>query len=124
MSARIKLKKLKKEMELVRNNCSRIEEDAKYEKRRCYRLLKENIVEIGTFVELYPCDTMRGAVDCLNNNVRKATDSIVRKYSEHLAEFVHNQLVTKYALNNFSTICIRLLAPAINEEHVKVDVRK
>lgn len=124
MSARLKLKKLKKEMELVRNNCSRIEEDAKCEKRRCYRLLKENIIEIGAFAELYPCDTMRGAVDCLNNNVRRATDSIVRKYSEHLAEFIHNQLVTIYALNRFSTIGIRLLAPAINEEHVKVDVRK
>ncbi len=124
MSARLKLKKLKREMELVRNNCSRLEEDAKYEKRRCYRLLKENIIEIGAFAELYPCDTMRGAVDCLNNNVRRATESIVRKYSEHLAEFVHNQLVTKYALNSFSTFCVRLLAPAINEEHIKVDVRK
>ena len=123
MSARLKLKKLKREIELVRNDCSKREEDAKYEKLRCYRLLKENIQEIGAFAELYPCDTMSGAVDCLKNNVRRVTDSIVRKYSEHLAEFVHNQLVTKYALNSVSTFCVRLLAPAINEEHIKVDVR-
>ena len=47
MSARLKLKKLKREMEFVRNDCSKREEEAKYEKLRCYRLLKENIQEIG-----------------------------------------------------------------------------
>ena len=123
MSARLKLKKLKKEMEFVRNDCSRLEEEAKYEKRRCYRLLQENIQEIGAFAELYTCETRSVAVECLNYNVRKVTDAIVRKYSEQLAEFVRNQLVTKYALNGFSTIGVRLLAPAINEEHIKVDVR-
>lgn len=85
--------------------------------------LKENIQEIGAFAELYPCDTMRGAVDCLKYNVYKITDSIVRKYSEQLAEFVQEQLTTKYALNRFSTVNVCLLAPALNEDHVKVKVR-
>lgn len=124
MSARLKLKKLKREMELVRNDCSKLEEEAKYEKRRCYRLLQENIQEIGAFAELYPCETMREAAICLDYNVREVTDAIVRKYSKQLAEFVRNQLVTKYALNSFSTIGVRLLAPAINEEHIKVEVRR
>ena len=51
MSARLKLKKLKREMEFIRNDCSKREEEAKYEKLRCYRLLKENIQEIGAFAE-------------------------------------------------------------------------
>jgi hypothetical protein len=123
MSARLKLKKLKREIEFIRNDCSKREEEAKYEKLRCYRLLEENIQEIGAFAELYPCDTMRGAVDCLKYNVYKITDSIVRKYSEQLAEFVQEQLTTKYALNRFSTVNVYLLAPALNEDHVKVKVR-
>ncbi len=123
MSARLKLKKLKREMEFVRNDCSKREEEAKYEKLRCYRLLEENIQEIGAFAELYPCDTMRGAVDCLKYNVYKITDSIVRKYSEQLAEFVQKQLTTKYVLNKFSTVNVCLLAPALNEDHIKVKVR-
>jgi len=123
MSARLKLKKLKREMEFVRNYCSKREEEAKYEKLRCYRLLEENIQEIRAFAELYPFDTMRGAVDCLKYNVHKITDYIVRKYSEQLAEFVQKQLTTKYVLNRFSTVDVCLLAPALNEDHVKVKVR-
>lgn len=119
MSSRLKLKKLKREMELVRNDCSRLEEEAKYEKRRCYRLLQENIQEIGAFAELYPCETMREAAICLDYNVRKVTDAIVRKYSKQLEEFVRNQLVTKYALNSFSTIDNDkiLFVPAKHRDH-------
>ena len=123
MSARLKLKKLKREMEFVRNDCSKREEEAKYEKLRCYRLLEENIQKIGALAELYPCDTMRGAVDCLKYNVYKITNSIVRKYSEQLAEFVQKQLTTKYVLNRFSKVDVCLLAPALNEDHIKVKVR-
>lgn len=124
MSARLKLKKLKKEMELIETHCRMREYEAKLVQTKCNRLLQENIQEIGAFVELYPCETMRGAAICLDYNVREVTDAIVRKYSKQLAEFVRNQLVTKYALNSFSTIDVRLLAPAINEEHIKVELRR
>lgn len=124
MSARLKLKKLKREMEFVRSNCERREAEAMYEKRRCYKLLQENIIEISSFAELYPCEMMRSAVDCLDYNVRKITDSIVRKYAEQLAEYVRNQLITKYALNKFSTFCVRLLAPSLNENHIKVEIKE
>ena len=124
MSARLKLKKLKRQMEFVRSSCEQRELDAINEKRRCYKLFEENILEIATFVELYPCDMMSSAVDCIDYNVRKATDSIVRKYAEHLAEYVRNQLMTKYALNKFSTFCVRLLAPSLNEEHIKVEIKE
>lgn len=124
MSARLKLKKLKKEMEFVRSNCEQREEEAMYEKRRCYKLLQENIVEIGAFAELYPCELMRSAVDCLDYNVRKITDSIVRKYAEKLADYVRDQLMTKYALNKFSTFGVRLIAPSLNENHIKVEIKE
>lgn len=47
MSARLKLKKLKIQLEFVRDACRRRELDAAYEKARCHKLLRENIVEIG-----------------------------------------------------------------------------
>ncbi len=124
MSARLKLKKLKREMETVTTRCKMREYEAVLLQRKCHRLLQENIQEIGVSLELCPYDMKRAAVDYLNFSVRKATASIVRKYAEQLADFVYNQLVTKYALDIFSLVNVRLLAPAINEEHVKVDVRK
>lgn len=124
MSARLKLKKLKRDMEAVTTHCRMREYEAILLQRKCYRLLQENIQEIGVSPELYPFDTMRGTVDYLKFAVRKATASIVRKYAEQLADFVHNQLVTKYALDIFSLVDVRLLAPAINEEHIKINIKK
>lgn len=124
MSARLKLKKLKKEIESIRYNCQKREEEAMYEKRRCHKLLQENIVEIGAIAELYPCELMRSAVDCLDYNVYKITDSIVRKYAEQLANYVRDQLTRKYALNKFSTFGVRLFAPSLNENHIKVEIKE
>lgn len=124
MSARLKLKKLKRKMEFICNNCKIREEEALHEKRRCYKLLQENIIEIGAIAELYPVDMMRSAVDCLDYNVRKVTDSIVRKYAEQLAEYVRNQLTTKYVFNKFSTFGVKLLAPSLNENHIKVEIKE
>lgn len=123
MSARLKLKKLKKEMELVETHCRMREYEARLVQYKYNRLLKNNIQQIAARAELYPCDTMRSAVDCLDYNVRKVADSIVRKYAEELAEYVRNQLTTKYRLTKFSAFGVRFLAPAINEEHVEVDVK-
>lgn len=124
MSARLKLKKLKKEMEFVQQCCRIRENEAEFVKRRYIKLMQENIVEISSFAELYPFEMMQDAVDCLDYNVRKITDSIVRKYAEHLAEYVRNQLTTKYALNKFSTFGVRLIAPLLNEEHIKVEIKE
>lgn len=124
MSARLKLKKLKHEMEVVTTRCRMREYEATLLQRKCHRLLQENIQEIGVSLELCPYDMKRSAVDYLKFSVRKATASIVRKYAEQLADFVYNQLVTKYALDIFSLVNVRLLAPAITEEHIKIDVRK
>lgn len=123
MSARLKLKKLKKEMEIVEIHCGMREYEARLVQYKYERLLKCGIQEICARAELYPCDTIRSAVDCLDYNVRKVTDTIVRKYAEQLAEYVQNQLMTKYRLTKFSAFGVRLLAPAITEEHIKVDVR-
>jgi hypothetical protein len=111
-------------MEFVQQCCRIRENEAKFLKHKCLKLLQENIIEISCFAELYPCDMMRSAVDCLDYNVHKITDSIVRKYAEQLADYVRDQLTRKYALNKFSTFGVRLLAPSLNEEHIKVEIKE
>lgn len=123
MSARLKLKKLKRELELVRTHCNVRESEARYEKARWNKLLNTNIQQIGAYVELYPCETMIGAVDHLKYSVYKVSDAIARKYTEQLADFVHKQLTEKYVLTKFSEFDVELLVPAITEEHIKVTVR-
>ena len=124
MSARLKLKKLKREIEIIRSECERREQEAMYEKHRCYKLLQENIIELSIYTKLYPCDMMCSALDCLDSSVRKVTDCLARKYAEQLADYVRDQLTRKYALNKFSTFAVRLLAPSLNEEHVKVEIKE
>lgn len=122
MSARLKLKKLQREITAIKQSCRAREYKAMCEQRRCRKLLEENIREIQAYAELHPVDTMRCAVQQLNYNVNKVADAIVRKYTERLAEYIRNQLLTKYVLSKFSIIAVSLLAPALNDEHIKVEV--
>lgn len=123
MSARLKLKKLKRHMEYLDRCRSRAEAEARYEKVRCYNLLQKNVVEIGACVDLYPADTYRAANECLNANIRAVTSAIVREYTQQLTEYVRDELLSKYAFNSFGRFSVTLLAPAINENHIKVKVR-
>jgi hypothetical protein len=124
MSARLKLKKLKTQLEFIRDACKRRELDAEYEKARCHKLLRENIVEIGALADLPPARTYQQATEYLDCTVRKVSHAIVYKYTEQLAEYIHDQLLKKYMLNNFATFGVRLLAPALTEDHIKIDIKE
>lgn len=124
MSARLKLKKLKKQMEFVRSNCEMREAEARYEKARCYNLLHKNILEIGAVADMYPADTYRAAVQILDFNTHAIASAIVRKYTEQLAEYVRNRLTSKYKFDKFATFGVRLLAPALTEDHIKIDIKE
>lgn len=60
----------------------------------------------------------------LKTQLEFVRDAIVRKYTEQLAEYIHDQLRTKYMFNNFATFGIRLLAPALTEDHIKIDLKE
>lgn len=122
MSARLKLKKLKRQLEFVRCHCEMREAKARYETNRCYNLLQKNILNIGAITEMLPIDTYQAAITQLDSNVYAVADAIVRKYTEHLAEYVHNQLTSKYMFNRFTIVGVRLLAPALTEDHIKIDI--
>lgn len=123
MSARLKLKKLKFQMECVRDTCKRREAEARYEKNRCYNLLQKNILEIEAITTMLPVNTYRAAITQLDSNVHAVADAIVRKYTEQLAEYVRNQLTSKYMFNKFATFGVRLLAPALTEDHINIDIK-
>ena len=124
MSARLKLKKLKIQLEFVRDACRRRRLDAEYEKAKYHKLLLENIIEIGALVNLPPACTYQQATEYLDCAVRKASHAIVCKYTEQLAEYAHNQLSRKYMFNNFTTFGVRLFAPALTEDHIKIDIKE
>ena len=124
MSARLKLKKLKMQMKFICDNCELREAEARYEKLRCYNLLQKNILEVGAFTEMYPAETYQYATQQLDNSVREISDAIVRKYTEQLAEYVRDQLTSKYMFNRFATFGVRLLAPALTEDHIKIDIKE
>ena len=108
-------------MEFVQQCCGIRENEAEFLKHKCIKLLKENIIEISCFAELYPCDMMRSAVDCLDYNVHKITDYIVRKYAEHLADYVREPVELKICVKQvFNIQCKTTLHLRWNEEHIKV----
>ena len=124
MSARLKLKKLKLRMKYIVDNCKLREAEARYEVVRVHKLLYDNTMQIESRVEFFPMNTMRGAVDCLNVNVRALSDAIVRKYTERLATYVHDKLLKEHMFNNFTVFGVRLIAPALTEDHIEVFIKE
>ena len=124
MSARLKLKKLKRELEAVETRCRMREYEAKLVQCKCNRLLKDNIQEIGALAELYPADTYRDATACLDNSVRAVANAIICKYTKRLSEYVRNKLTSKYMFNKFGKYGVRLMAPTLNEDHIKIDIKE
>ena len=124
MSARLKLKKLKLQTKYILDNCRLREAEARYEVVRVHKLLHDNTMQIESRVEFYPMNTMRDAVDCLNYNVRAVSDSIVRKYTERLAAYVHDKLREEYMFNKFAVFGVRLTAPALTEDHIEVFIKE
>ena len=122
MSARLQLKKARWLIEFLRKDCVTLMSEVSSEKTRCFNLLKKHLVEIVSCAELSQADTYLEANSCLNANVRAVTDAIVRKYTEQLSEYVRNELMSKYKLNRFRKFEVRLLAPALNEDHIKVKI--
>ena len=124
MSARLKLKKLKLRMKYIVDNCKLREAEARYEVVRVHKLLYDNTMQIESRVEFFPMNTMRGAVDCLNFNVRAVSDAIARKYTERLAAYIHDKLRKEYMLNKFTVFGVRLTAPALTEDHIEVFIKE
>lgn len=116
MSARLKLKKLKKRIEIIES----YGRECEYEMARIRSIMEDNIQQIGVDYEIPPMSTMRDAMEITDMTINKLADSIVRAYTETLATFIKHKLYQLSFTRNFQRISVRFFAPKINDEHVKL----
>lgn len=116
MSARLKLKNLKKRIETIESYGRHCE----YEMARMRRILEDNVQQIGVDYEIPPMSTMRDAMEITDMTINKLTDSIVRAYTETLATFIKHKIYQLHFTRTFQRISVRFFAPKINDEHVKL----
>lgn len=116
MSARLKLKNLRKQL-------SRLQSEAEYSKWYYDHLVRRDIQQVSAMVKLKPVDMHRDAVIMLHSEINAAVRAIVSKYAEHLSEYIRDQLIRKYSLQQFSEFRIDLLAAAITKDHIKICTR-
>lgn len=116
MSARLKLKKLKKRIETIES----YGRECEYEMARMHRILEDNIQQIGIDYEIPPMSTMQSAVEITDMTINKVADSIIRAYTETLATFIKHKLYQLHFTRTFQRISVRFFAPKINDEHVKL----
>lgn len=123
MSARLKLKNLKKRIATIRSDCEMRESAARYEAFRYRKLVTENIQQVCALCRLEPTDMYRDAQLILHSHTSAAVRAIVSKYVEHLSEYVYKRLADKYSVSHFSEFTIELVAAAITEDHIKIHTR-
>ena len=116
MSARLKLKNLKKRIEIIESYGRHCE----YEMARMRRILEDNVQQIGVDFEIPPISTVYNAVEISDMTINKLADSIVRAYTETLATFIKHKIYQLHFTHTFQRVSVRFIAPKINGEHVKL----
>lgn len=116
MSARLKLKKLKKRIEIIESYGHACE----HEMARIRSIMEDNIQQIGVDYEIPPMSTIQGAMEITDMTINKLADSIIRAYTETLATFIKHKIYQLHFTRTFQRISVRFFAPKINDEHVKL----
>lgn len=98
MSARLKLKKLKKQMEFLDRYCRRIQAEARYEKARCYNLLQKNILKIVAYGDLYPADAFNAARQIYELQTRTLKNKLYRFYMYLRFDDTKGDIVKQWSL--------------------------
>lgn len=116
MSARLKLKNLKKRIEVIESYGRHCE----YEMRHMRRIMEDNVQQIGIDYEIPPMSTIQSATEITDMTINKLADSIIRAYTETLATFIKRKIYQLHFTRTFQRISVRFIAPKINDEHVKL----
>lgn len=98
MSARLKLKKLKKRIEAIES----YEREYEYEMARMRRILEDNIQQISVDFEIPPMSTMQSAMEITDMTINKLADSIIRAYTETLATFIKHKIYQLHFTRTFN----------------------
>lgn len=117
MSARLKLKNLKKRISAIESYSRHCE----YEMNRVKNILAHDMQTIGCNLELTPADTMRDAIGTLERTLNKAAYQISNTWAKQLETYVRNSIMDNYRLDRFSTLAIRVLLPKPRADFVKVE---
>lgn len=117
MSARLKLKNLKKRIEAIESYSRHCE----YEMNRVKNILSHDMQTIGCNLELTPADTMRDAMRTLERNLHEAARQISNTWTRQLEAYVRDQIIDNYHLDKFEALAIRVFLPKPTTNFVKVE---
>lgn len=117
MSARLKLKNLKKRISAIELHSR----DCEYEMNRIKNILMHDMQTIGCNLELEPVDMMRDALIVLERNVHEASRQISNTWTRQLEAYIRDCIVNNYRLNNFRALAIRVFLPKPTADFVKVE---
>lgn len=117
MSARLKLKNLKKRMETIESYGRHCE----FEIKRLENILSRNMQAIGCNIELEPADTLRDAVRVLERNLHEAARQISITWTRQIAAYLRDCIIDKYRFDTFRSLAIRVFLPKPTADFVKVE---
>lgn len=117
MSARLKLKNLKKRIESTESYAKHCE----YEMNRVKAILSHDMQTIGCDLELEPADMMCDAIKILEYNVHKAGREIANTWARQLESYIRDCITNNYRLSNFRALAIRVFLPKPTADFVKVE---
>ena len=117
MSARLKLKNLKKQIKFIEKR----EREAELKYAFAEILVRDNIQQIFVDYQLPYVETLRDEIGVVDMTIDKACYEISKRYAEGLAEYIKHKLYEMRMLHSTGRIRICLSAPKLNEAHVKIE---
>lgn len=117
MSARLKLKNLKKRIKFIEER--ELEAELKYNSAE--KLVRDNIQQIFVDYQLPYVETLRDEIGVVDIVIDNACYEISKRYAEGLAEYVKHKLYEMRMLHRLGRVRICLSAPKLNEAHVKLE---
>lgn len=117
MSARLKLKNLKKRIEAIESYSRHCES----EMNRIKNILLHDMQTIGCNLELEPANIMRDAIRTLERNLHEAARQISNTWTRQLEAYIRDSLINNYRLDEFRALAIRVFLPKPTADFVKVE---
>ena len=117
MSARLKLKNLKKRISAIESYSRRCEAEMNHVKN----ILSHDMQTIGCNIELEPANAMRDAMRILDYNLRKVSRQISNTWAQQLEAYIRDCIIDNYRFDNFRALAIRVFCPKPTADFVKVE---
>lgn len=117
MSARLKLKNLKRHIKGIDN----LREHYLSEMARANRILNSERQTIDCNIELRPVNCMGDALQELDRTVDKAGHGIAQIIAKQLSEFIRNAIINKFRFDHDTSFAIRVIMPKPTNDVILVE---